>query len=541
MSTILINKNKWQRLISIPVLGVLILGMSPVNLVMAQESPTQESTQQVVVSTPAPSTQLTVVSQQVTQQSSQQTVASDSNTEETDNSDEEDFSASDNSHDSDVLKNFEGVIRQSNAFSCGPAALATLISQLGYASSEDQIAELAPPNKDTGVSLYALKNAATELGYNVVLKKWTVEQLQARLTSSEDPVLIHDIKPHVGGHFSVVRSIDDENVQVSDTEAGNITFSKTDFAHVWTGYAFMIVDDGDPILNDTENSVSDDEAKTVNGKYVPVYMSAESEGGSASTAGKSFEQCVLQALKLTDKTASNNARTACYTLLDNNLTNVPYTQLDVVVQGTDPKSLLPYGAVAPDPSKDQTQLRADSVVGLLANKIKSDLNAETQRLSALKISIPAEISALQTKISTLQKTKIAPLQVKIMDKLASIALNQYYLNGKKSVLASIDSSLIQIKMKLGSLDQAIAAATSSLAQLSKSMLKKAQDAQKSLNTAFSKLTLLKNDYNSKNSIVSQYNSSISLLDQVIAVKKQRKLSYSSELAMENSLKSVRNT
>jgi predicted double-glycine peptidase/guanyl-specific ribonuclease Sa/predicted nucleic acid-binding Zn-ribbon protein len=540
MSSTKVRRNTWNRLISFLVLGVLFIGMSPVNFAMAEEADTQQvlATQESHGQTPAPAIDLQPLVSPSTQVT-QETLSSDSETEQTDNFDEEDFSTSDNSHDSDVLKNFEGVIRQSNAFSCGPAALATLISQLGYASSEDQIEELAPPNKDTGVSLFALKTAATELGFIVVLKKWNVDQLQARLTDSEDPVLIHDIKPNVGGHFSVVRSIDNENVQVSDTEAGNITFSRADFAHVWTGYAFMVVEDGDPILNDTENSVSDDEAKTVNGKYVPVYMSAEGEGGTSSTAGHSFEQCVLQALKLTDKTARNNARTACYTMLDNNLKNVPYTHLDMVVQNTNQTYLISPGAVAPDPSKDKTQLSAGSVVGLLANKIKSDLDAENVRLAALKISVPAEISTLQTKINNLLTTKINPLRSKILDKQAVIALNQFYLTGKKNLLAAMDSNLSSIKMSLGSLEKSIAAATSSLAQLSKSMQKKAQDAQKSLTTAMSKLLLLQKDFIKLVNAYSQNEKDINLVSQVITYKKSRRLSTSAEQSALNALTRLR--
>jgi hypothetical protein len=54
--------------------------------------------------------------------------------------------------------------------------------------------------------MLSLNNAAIALGQQVVLKKWSAQQVLSYIEESGDPVLIDDEKQGVGGHFSVIRS-----------------------------------------------------------------------------------------------------------------------------------------------------------------------------------------------------------------------------------------------------------------------------------------------------------------------------------------------
>jgi predicted double-glycine peptidase len=232
-----------------------------------------------------------------------------------------------NDSDLDLHKNLEGIVRQSEPYTCGPAALATLLSQLGDDTTEHDVLNFAPANKDTGVSLLALKQATVQLGHSVVLKKWTAEQLSEYLKQSEDPILIHDIKQDVGGHFSVVRDIKDGTVSLSDTEAGNITYSFSDFSKVFTGYTLIAdPDTSNPtsssnlLLLDTTTNITDEEATTITGKYVPVAIAAASNGASA--AASTFSQCMKTASFQPTTALRRTKQSQCYSALGAALSQV---------------------------------------------------------------------------------------------------------------------------------------------------------------------------------------------------------------------------
>jgi hypothetical protein len=52
----------------------------------------------------------------------------------------------------DARKDFTGVVRQSKPYTCGPAALATLLTQLGNDTSEDEVLEYVTPDIEKGVN-----------------------------------------------------------------------------------------------------------------------------------------------------------------------------------------------------------------------------------------------------------------------------------------------------------------------------------------------------------------------------------------------------
>ncbi len=255
-------------------------------------------------------------------------------------------------------KDFSGIVRQSTPYTCGQAALATLFTQFGIPTTEGDILKLAPADKEKGVSLYALKQAAIALGQQTYLKKWTPEQLRQYVNDTGSPVLIHDIQENVGGHYSVARKFHQKDgqtiVTLLDTEAGNIELSWEDFVKMYNGYVLVIVDEDPsgqdigiqttdtdtsaaieetvkegvkenteessvnseeiaterstekseeetkqaetnnnthPLLADTATDVSDEEAKTIWGKYVPVYLTMKDMGGEEARIANKFMAC----------------------------------------------------------------------------------------------------------------------------------------------------------------------------------------------------------------------------------------------------------
>lgn len=231
--------------------------------------------------------------------------------------DDEDIDLGDNKAEMDSKKDFTAVVRQSKDYTCGPAALATLMTQLGNDTSEEEVlARIQNLSPEKGVSLSDLKQSAEKLEQKVYLKKWDADAVLAYVDRTSDPVLIHDEKKDVGGHFSVIKSFDREKglVELSDTEAGNIKYSVEDFRHIYTGHALVISEDtADESLNNTGTNISDEEALTVWGKYVPVVMYAQNSGNDAySGAVNTFRTCQNKALSYKTVAERNAARKVCY-------------------------------------------------------------------------------------------------------------------------------------------------------------------------------------------------------------------------------------
>lgn len=216
--------------------------------------------------------------------------------------------------DLDATKDFTAIVRQSKEYTCGPASLATLMTQLGNNTSEEEILpQLQDLNPEKWVSLYDLKQAAEKLEQHVYLKKWSTETILAYIERTSDPVLIHDEKKWVGWHFSVIKSYNSEKwqIELSDTEAGNIKYNIEDFNHIYTGDALIISDDtGDIDLNNVDTNISDADALRIWGKYVPVVLYAQKNG--YKSAVDSFRICQNSALALTTAAKRNTARRMCY-------------------------------------------------------------------------------------------------------------------------------------------------------------------------------------------------------------------------------------
>jgi predicted double-glycine peptidase len=137
------------------------------------------------------------------------------------------------------------VVKQNFDYSCGAAALATLLTYYyGDETSEQDIMKIltAELSKDEqrrkewrGFSLLDLKLMAQTKGYRAAGFKLTVEQL-AQLAA---PVIVF-IEPMGYPHFAVLRGIDRGRVFLADPARGNLRMSIERFLGEWNGIVFVL-------------------------------------------------------------------------------------------------------------------------------------------------------------------------------------------------------------------------------------------------------------------------------------------------------------
>jgi predicted double-glycine peptidase len=143
---------------------------------------------------------------------------------------------------------FRTVIRQQYDFSCGSAALATLLRyQYGVDVDESQIFKAMWALGDhkeiqaKGFSLADMKRYLTSRGmgsdgYRVPLERYAQAQVPGIAVIN------------IGGykHFVVVKSIRDGEVLVGDPAIGLHAYTYNDFKKTWDGLIFVIHDDAHP-------------------------------------------------------------------------------------------------------------------------------------------------------------------------------------------------------------------------------------------------------------------------------------------------------
>jgi uncharacterized protein len=147
------------------------------------------------------------------------------------------------------------VVKQEKDFSCGAAALATLmIYYYGEQTSEhDVLTRLMAPLTDEektrkaerGFSLLDLKRVALEKGFQAAGFRLTMTQL-ARVTA---PLLIF-VEPFGYKHFAVLRGIDRGRVYVADPMRGNLKMSIGRFLDEWHGIVFVLGKSGEEKITD---------------------------------------------------------------------------------------------------------------------------------------------------------------------------------------------------------------------------------------------------------------------------------------------------
>lgn len=141
------------------------------------------------------------------------------------------------------------VLRQRDELTCGPAALATLLTyHLGEPCSEDEVAILASTYTENGTSMLGLRNACRAKGYEATGYRMTLSQLREVVDGEGLPVIAHYREPLA--HFAVVVAVEDDVVLVSDPASGCVTMAVDDFVRRWSGAVLVVRPKGfiDPAL-----------------------------------------------------------------------------------------------------------------------------------------------------------------------------------------------------------------------------------------------------------------------------------------------------
>lgn len=139
----------------------------------------------------------------------------------------------------------QNVVKQALDYSCGAAALATLmIYYYGDATSEQELltlleadltAEERKIKAQRGFSLLDLKRVAQAKGYQAAGFKLTV----AQLIQLAAPVLIF-VEPLQYKHFAVLRGFDRGRFYIADPARGNLRMGVDRFLSEWGGIVFVL-------------------------------------------------------------------------------------------------------------------------------------------------------------------------------------------------------------------------------------------------------------------------------------------------------------
>jgi predicted double-glycine peptidase len=137
------------------------------------------------------------------------------------------------------------VVKQQLDYSCGSAALATLLQYyFGDKKSEKEILDklFVPLNEKQkkiksrkGFSLLDLRTVARTMGYEAAGFKLPFQQL-SRLSA---PVIVH-LEVEGYKHFAVLRGMSWRRVYLADPARGNLRMSLERFQGEWTGVIFVL-------------------------------------------------------------------------------------------------------------------------------------------------------------------------------------------------------------------------------------------------------------------------------------------------------------
>lgn len=143
-----------------------------------------------------------------------------------------------------AVKKFKNVVRQEYDYSCGSAALTTLLDYyLGRNFQERQVMEGLLQFGETerivqrrGFSLLDMKRLVTALGHPSGGFKAEASDLETLDHPAIAPIKYAGFK-----HFVVIRSVYDGRVYVADPALGNISFTLSRFLEVWDDNVLFIV------------------------------------------------------------------------------------------------------------------------------------------------------------------------------------------------------------------------------------------------------------------------------------------------------------
>ncbi|MEN4018243.1 MAG: cysteine peptidase family C39 domain-containing protein [Methanobacterium sp.] len=146
-----------------------------------------------------------------------------------------------------------GIVMQSTDYSCGPAALATVLQNIGINTTEGELKVLAGTD-ESGTSMYGLVRAVHAKGLSAVGMRLSVDDLKPNM-------IVHVIKDGEG-HYSVVRDVTSESIYLADPSKGNIVLSRKEFSAIFTGNV-LVISDPNMQVNQTAEQANNTNTSTV--------------------------------------------------------------------------------------------------------------------------------------------------------------------------------------------------------------------------------------------------------------------------------------
>jgi hypothetical protein len=141
----------------------------------------------------------------------------------------------------------ENVVIQTTEYTCGAAALATLInSYLGGTTTETEVLKLANPEPERGLNLLQLKRVAEAKGYKAVGYRMNIKHLQ----NLNHPVLLFVKFEENKKHFTIFKGIRGNRVFLADPSQGNIRMSIDKFLTIWNGITLVVKPKDGSKIND---------------------------------------------------------------------------------------------------------------------------------------------------------------------------------------------------------------------------------------------------------------------------------------------------
>lgn len=138
---------------------------------------------------------------------------------------------------------FRSVVRQRFDFSCGSAAIATLLSY-HYDRNTPEITTFkqmwASGNRElirkVGFSMYDMKAYLASIGYRAEGFRLTVEELQ----QVKRPLIVL-LDMNGFKHFVVIKGMSKDRILLGDSVLGLTQYSHADFSKMWNGIALAII------------------------------------------------------------------------------------------------------------------------------------------------------------------------------------------------------------------------------------------------------------------------------------------------------------
>ncbi|MDI6703057.1 C39 family peptidase [Methanothermobacter sp. KEPCO 2] len=178
-----------------------------------------------------------------------------------------------------VTVDSEGVVLQARNYTCGPAALATVLQRLGVNTTEDELADLAGTTEE-GTTMQGLLEASMAKGMNATGMKLNISELTENMIA----YTINDGT----GHYTVINEITNDTIKLADPSLGNIEMNIEEFAEIYSGYTLVINDPNNPTqVNKTTDQTNNQTDQSNDGITTTAPVGNVTEVNSTNVRSKS--------------------------------------------------------------------------------------------------------------------------------------------------------------------------------------------------------------------------------------------------------------